>query len=367
MSISLNKRAHKGIESLELPPPDKCILAGCTDVHKISIVMKEGILKQTVNYSQKVAQAIRVSRMYYFEGIKTDAIARELGVSRSTVSRLLTFAKYEGLVNIQIYDPAGQTNMLEKHITAHYKLKQTHVVLVDDTAGEAEWLEQVAQYAASYLNSIFDSNMNLGIAWGTTVNAVSRHLVRKSTYNSHITLLNGTGNPQTMAIAYAVDLVMRFARNYRARAHILPVPAFFDSPQIKQALWEDSSFKRLLNLRQQTDLLLFSIGTAGSAVPSHLHSGGYLEENDYRDMEEQTVAGDIAGVFFRLDGSFHGISINQRASGPALELFQQKHSLCVVSGLSKVHGLNAALRGDLISELIVDEPAARALVESYMP
>ena len=40
-----------------------------------------------------------------------------------------------------------------------------------------------------------------------------------------------------------------------------------------------------------------------------------------------------------------------------LELFQRKHGICVVSGLA------AALRGGLISELIVDEPTARNLVE----
>ena len=319
-----------------------------------------------LNYLQKVAQATRVSRMYYYEGMKTDAIARELQVSRSTVSRMLTFAKGEGLVNIQVYDPAGQTRGLEKRIATHYALKQVHVVLVEDSAGEVEWLEQVAQYSANYLNSVFDSNMNLGIAWGTTINAISRHLVRKNTYNSHVTLLNGTGNPQTMAIAYAVDLVLRFARNYRARAHILPVPAYFDSSHTKQALWQERSLTRLLDLRRQADLLLFSIGVAGSGVPSHLHSGGYLEEKDYRDLEEQNVVGDIAGLFFRQDGSFDGIPINQRASGPVLELFQRKHSLCVASGLAKVRGLHAALQGGLISELILDEPTARALVEWFI-
>ena len=294
-----------------------------------------------------------------------DGIARELQVSRSTVSRLLTFAKTEGLVQIQIFDPAGQTRGLGKRIAARYALKQTHVVLVEDSAGEAEWLEQVSQYAANYLNSQFDSNMNLGIAWGTTVSAISRNLVRKNTYNSHITLLNGTGSPQTMAIAYAVELVMRFARNYNARAHILPVPAYFDSPQTRKTLWQERSLKRLLDLRQQVDLMLFSIGAAGSGVPSHLHSGGYLEEADIHQLEEQGVAGDIAGLFFREDGSFNDIPINQRASGPGLELIQRKYSLCVVSGLAKVRGLHAALQGGLVNELILDEPTARALVETF--
>jgi Putative sugar-binding domain len=52
-----------------------------------------------------------------------------------------------------------------------------------------------------------------------------------------------------------------------------------------------------------------------------------------------------------------------RASGPDLSLFKRtKHALCVISGLGKAPGLRAALRGGLMSELIVDEPTARALL-----
>jgi DNA-binding transcriptional regulator LsrR (DeoR family) len=320
-------------------------------------------MSRQVDHSKKVELAIRVSRMYYYEGIKTAAIARELHISRSTVSRLLTFAKTNGLVNIQIYDPARQTRGLEKQIETDFGLKKVQVVMVDDAVGEHEWLAQVAQYAAGYLNSLFDSNMNLGIAWGTTINAISHHLVRKSTYNSHITLINGTGNPQTTAIAYAVDLVMRYARNYRARAHILPVPTYFDSSKTKQVLWEERSMKRLLTLRHEADFFLISIGSAGLNIPSHLHSGGYLEAGDYRSLEQENVAGDIAGLFFRQDGSYEGIPINQRASGPSLDLIKEKPGLCVVSGPGKNRGLYAALQGGLISELILDEPTAVALLE----
>ena len=71
-------------------------------------------------------------------------------------------------------------------------------------------------------------------------------------------------------------------------------------------------------------------------------------------------------MFFKEDGSFDNIPLNLRASGPDLDLFQRKFGICVVSGLAKVRGLNAALKGDLMSELIVDEPTARALVEMYI-
>ena len=46
-----------------------------------------------------------------------------------------------------------------------------------------------------------------------------------------------------------------------------------------------------------------------------------------------------------------------------ISLFKRaKHALCIVSGLAKAVGVRAALRGGLMSELIVDEPTARALL-----
>jgi deoxyribonucleoside regulator len=76
------------------------------------------------------------------------------------------------------------------------------------------------------------------------------------------------------------------------------------------------------------------------------------------------AVGDIATVFFRADGSYDNIPLNARASGPDLSLFQMaKHALCVVSGLGKVAGLRAALKGRLMNELIVDEPTATELLK----
>lgn len=55
------------------------------------------------------------------------------------------------------------------------------------------------------------------------------------------------------------------------------------------------------------------------------------------------------------------LRIYDRASRPNLSLFQKKRNICVVTDLAKVRGLHAALRGGLITELIVDEPTARQL------
>lgn len=313
----------------------------------------------------KLEAAIHVARMYYYQQMTTEAIAREMKVSRSTISRLLSFARQEGFVEIRITDPFEHPRRLEKAIVEQFKIQRAHVVPVPEIVGEVEWLEQVARYAAKTLNTVFDSGMILGIAWGTTTSAISKYLQHKPTYNSQIVQLNGAGNTQTTGIDYASEIMMRFSQNYGAPAHLFPVPTFFDYAETKNALWKEGSIRRLLDLQQKADLLLYSIGAVNAGVPSHVYSGGYLEERDYLELERQRIAGDIATVFFREDGSFDRIPLNERSSGPSLELLQQKHGICVVSGLAKARGLYAALKGRLMRELILDEPTARRLMERY--
>lgn len=319
----------------------------------------------TENNNNKLEEAVKVARMYYYQNMTTGAIAKEFNVSRSTVSRLISYAKENGLIDIRIIDPTEEPNRLANKISKKYQIKNVHVVAVSETAGEAEWLQRVANFAANYLNTVFESNMILGIAWGTTMTAVSRHLLKKNTHNTQIVQLNGAGNTSTMGIEYASQIIMRFSENYRSRAHLFPVPTFFDYPETKQAMWREGSIKRILDLHEQADLFLYSIGAVNAGMPSHVYSGGYLSELDYRELGKHKIAGDIATVFFKEDGNFDNIPLNKRASGPNLELFKQKYGVCVVSGLAKVRGLNAALKGKLMSELITDEPTARALVDGY--
>jgi DNA-binding transcriptional regulator LsrR (DeoR family) len=175
--------------------------------------------------------------------------------------------------------------------------------------------------------------------------------------------LNGSGTNQMAIVGHISDIYSRFAANYGGEARFLPVPAFFDYPETKKAVWRERLVQTWRKEIHQADLLVYSIGSAVAAKPSYVYAGGYLEARDFKEMKAQKVAGDIATVFFREDGSFDGIPLNARGSGPDLSLFQKaKHALCVVSGLGKVRGLRAALRGKLMNELIVDEPTAHALL-----
>jgi len=300
--------------------------------------------------------------MYYLQDLTMDAIARELRTSRSTVSRLLSSARETGLVQIQIRSPLDSAPELERLIREQYDV-DVHVVPVLDTLNEAEALERVAMQAARTIGPLVDSNAIIGIAWGATISAVSRHLTRKITHDSIVVQLNGAGNMQTTGITYASDIMRRFGIAYGARVEQFPVPAFFDHASTKTAMWKERSVRRVLDLQDRMSIAIFGVGSVDSSYPSHVYAGGYLDEDDLKLLAGSDVVGDVATVFFRADGSSDGIILNERSTGPSHEQLRQvKRRICVVSGASKIDGLRGALAARLATELIVDEATARRLV-----
>jgi DNA-binding transcriptional regulator LsrR (DeoR family) len=309
------------------------------------------------------ALAVKVARLYYYQGFTTERIAQELGLSRPKVSRLLTYARQAGLIEIRVHDPEAQPQEIEREIQDRFHIPAVKVVTVPLNSDEDEWLRCVATFAAKYLNNLIHSEMVVGLAWGTTTDAISRHLTPKRCMHVDIVQLNGSGNVYSMNNFYIGDIYTRFALNYGGRAHLFPVPAFFDRRESKEAMWHERSIRRLLELATRADLLVYSIGSPSARVPSYVYAGGFLEPRDLEELDRAGVVGDIATVFYRFDGTYDQIPLNARASGPDLSLFKRaKHALCIVSGSGKVVGLRAALRGGLMSELIVDEPTARALL-----
>ena len=311
----------------------------------------------------QTALAVTVARLYFYQGMTTEAVAAELGLSRPRVSRLLTFARQNGLVEIRVHDPHEQPQELERQIQERYGVASAKVIAVPPNSREEEWLERVAAFTAKHLNGLIHSEMVVGLAWGTTLHAISRNLTPKRCARVDVVQLNGSSNPSAVNNYYTSEIYFRFAENYGARAHLFPVPAFFDYPETKRAMWRERSVQHLVELASRADLFVYSIGAAGTKQPSYVYVGGYLEAAELAEVEREEIVGDIATVFFRADGSFSDIPLNARASGPDLGLFRRaKHALCVVSGLGKVTGLRAALHGRLMNELVVDEPTARALL-----
>ena len=307
---------------------------------------------------------VMAATMYYLQDMKMETIARHLRTSRSTVSRLIKRARETGVVEIALHPGHSRAPGLGKEIAEAYGI-EAYVVPVPDSAGYEDRLEQVAIATGRLVARWFDSAMVLGIAWGTTLSAIARHLPHKSTRGAAVVQLNGAANTRTTGVGYAGDLIAGFGVAFDAHVHHFPVPAFFDYAATREAMWRERSIRRVLEVQARADMALFSVGAVSGGLPSHVYAAGYLEPEDVEVLDAEGVVGDVCTVFLRADGTYRDIPINARATGPTPHQLQRiPRRICAVAGDNKVPPLRAALAAGVVTDLVLDELTAVRLVET---
>lgn len=295
-----------------------------------------------------------------------EAIARELGSSRSTVSRLLTYARETGLVEIRLM-PGGPTEpRLATTLERTYGI-QALVVPASSSLSTPERLDRTASKASGLLHSFLEPDMVVDISWGTMMDAISRCLVPKNVSNCQFVQLNGAGHPTTEGIHYSNNIMAAFSTAFHASIRQFPVPLFFDDAETQSSLFRERSVNRIVELQKNADIALFNVGTVDDGILNNPYLTGYdVNSRDSNELAEDGAVGEIATSYYREDGSHEGIRFNMRTSGPDLEEFRRiKHRICATSGNHKVNALHAALLGGYVTDLVIDEVTARILLAKF--
>ena len=73
------------------------------------------------------AALIKAARMYFLDGRSQDDVARALGTSRSNVSRMLSAARAQGIVEIRVHDQTTRAADLEQALAEQFGLAHVRV------------------------------------------------------------------------------------------------------------------------------------------------------------------------------------------------------------------------------------------------
>lgn len=296
--------------------------------------------------------AIEVARRYYLDDEAMPDLAAAYGVSRSTISRLITLARERDWVRIEIVDPDAHEPESVHQLRERFGLTSITSVSVRPNIGD---LDVVGHRAADLLGSMIGDHQTVGVAWGTTTGAVAAWLRPAPHVGVTIVQLNGAGSPADLEVDYSMDILGRFCAAWNASAVHFPVPAFFDRADTRTALWQERSIKRVLRIQRQCDVAVFSVGSTKAKPPSRVYAAGYLSAADRRELSRDGAVGDIATHFYDRNGASEQIHINQRASGlPPDALRRIPRRVCVAAGTGKVEALAGALRGGYVTDLVAD-------------
>lgn len=313
--------------------------------------------------SSRLEAAYEAARSYYDGGQTMEAIAESLHVSRSTVSRLLSEARAEGLVHISLHPPGvRRLAELQAGIRRRYRV-EARVVPGRPGDSQRERLRTVAAAAAGVIDDHLQPDMTVGLAWGTTIAAVAEQIRPRTLTGLRIVQLNGAINTLGSGLAYVATVLDRAGTMWDAAVHHFPVPAFFDYPSTRDALWRERSVRRVLDLQRECRLAVFGVGAFDSEVPSHVYSSGYLTEEDLAELREDGAVGDVCTVFLRPDGTWRDIRLNARGSGPDPEqLARIPRRILIAAGARKAVPVRAALRAGVATDVVVDEVTAAQLL-----
>ena len=276
----------------------------------------------------QIKQAVTISRLYYLEGATQAQIAKQLNLSRPTISRALQYARDNNIVNIQVNDPLSNVDDLRAQLQRKYQLDDVVIADVGPTGNYQEDLDLLGQAAAAYLPQIIQDNDTIGISWGRTLAAVARHLQPSDRKNVQVVYLKGTVANSTHN-NFVVEVTKHFNACYHTQAEILPLPVIFDNQDIKKMVVKDRFIHSILTAAQQAQVALFTVGT--TAPDATLFELGYLNKKEIAKLQKESV-GDIVSQFVDADGQIVDPALTARTVALPIDQLKEKRQAVLVAG-----------------------------------
>lgn len=303
---------------------------------------------------------IKVAERYYMEGQTQSQIARQMGISISTVSRLLKRALKEGIVRITIVRPHGRQSGLELGLCQKYKLSEAIVAQVPAEAYRTDaWRQRLADVAAPAIDALIKPGVTIGIGRGRLMAALCNALGAYATAR-YITSVQVMGEDVSQhSPNRAAELARVMAETYSGTSYYLNAPALVDDPALAEMLQRSSGINQLQAFYERLDLMLVGVGPLrGSA----LDINGLLKEEHICQLEAVGALGDICGHFFAADGHFVDAAYPGRAIGMSIAQLQRcPQVVLVAAGDDKVNAIRALLRTGTVHALVADERTALQL------
>jgi DNA-binding transcriptional regulator LsrR (DeoR family) len=304
---------------------------------------------------------LAAARLYYLQNRSQAEIAAELGTSRSNVSRMLTEAQRQGIVEIRVIDPSGRIPELEREIQGMFGLTEVRVAQ-RGLRSSAKVEALVGAQAAQLLLDRVEDSMTVALSWGHSLQAMVYAATADHDYAVNLVQLVGgvsSINNEISGQELVRELAIRLGASYR----LLHAPATLGSAAARQALTGEPSIASALAEARSADIAFVGIGT-----PGHGSSSAVLASLDLSPEEEKTFwaanpVGDVAARYYTADGSpIHG-AVEERVVAVTLEdLTRIPNVVGVAFGRAKTPGVLGALRGHLVDSLVCDESLGRSLV-----
>lgn len=302
----------------------------------------------------------QVASLYYEDNLTQAEIARRIGASRPTISRMLQEAREAGVVEITIHYSWKADPELEHDLAARFHLRQARV-LVGRGRPYEEILRGLGVLAARYLESTLAEDIILGISWGTAAYSTLQALQPDRRLPITVVQMIGAVGMGDSRID-GPDLARLLANVYGGEYRYLHAPLIVEEAHVREALLQEPRIQETLSLAHRADVALVGIGSLATEVSSLLRAG-YLDQEALAQLRAQGAVGDVCARHYDAQGRVLDIELNHRIVGIELEALRDiEQVIGVAGGEAKAEAILGALRGGHVNVLVTDDAAARKVL-----
>lgn len=305
---------------------------------------------------------VKVAEMYYLDGLKQEDIAKQLQMSRSLISMILTEAKEVGIVEITVHNPMLNNEELAREVESQFKIKKC--IVVPTAVQDASTIRKlVAQRTSEVFNRIIKDQFTVGIAWGRTCyEFIANYKPEKNLKDVNIVPLIG-GSSQTAPYFQLNEMVRLLAEKSNGNPYFIHAPALTSSSEEQELFMKSASMQSILEKWNNIDIVISGIG----ALPdlNNIDREAYTGEYEiYKQLKLNEAIGDICARYFTIEGQFIIDEYYHHIIGiPVEQLKKAKKIICIASGLEKTRSILGALNSGIIHTLISDEQTIKAVLK----
>lgn len=300
----------------------------------------------------------RVSYRWYADGRTQEQIAREFGLSRPKVQRLLEQARAAGVVDIHIDVPVGLDLDLEARLVDTFGLTDAIVSAAQPTVEATR--ESLGRAAARYLARHLTEGTTVAVGHGRDVGAIPPGFRARADGCVFVSAMGGS--PRVDTPTNPNEIVASLAAASGGRAESLYAPAYVESPEIRDQLRAQEAVAHAVELAVGASMALVGIG--GTDDECTMVRSGCLSQREIASLRGRGAVGDILGNYVDADGRLITAPHSERLMALGLdELRRIPTVVAVASGPEKPLAIFGVLRAGIVDVLIVDEVNARTVLD----
>lgn len=305
---------------------------------------------------EKIKLLAQVAYMHFVEGKSQSEIGKELGIYRTTISRMVKQARDEGIVEIKINHFDTILYSLERHLKEVYGLKYIKIVANNESDTEEMKDEALTTEAAQFLKSKIEPKNIIGLAWGSTLGkTIAKMDTRK---NSQAVFVPIVGGPSHINSHYHVNtLVYELARKFEGTSLFVNATVVQESKELQEGISRSHYFSDLHDYWQRLDVAIVGIG--GSLYAKESQWRDLLGPADYEDLKLREAVGDCCCRFFDGEGKVLKGHLYDRTIGMNLDQLKKVPiGIGIARSKKKARGILAMLKKGFINTLVTDEETA---------